>query len=178
MDKKILPSLTPEQLEYLIDQAECNRDKAIISLFADSRLRVSELANINSQNIDWEHRLIKVTCKGNKEGYAPFGSRTEKLLRACLEGCTSSNKLWDISDWGISWMLRKLEAKTSLPYNAHTFRRTFASILSKRGTDSLHIMRLGRWESIQMVERYTRSVQFDDSMQLYSSIIDNLSSKY
>jgi len=27
--------------------------------------------------------------------------------------------------------------------------------------DSLHIMRLGRWESIQMVERYTRSVRFE-----------------
>ncbi|MFC1903521.1 tyrosine-type recombinase/integrase [Chloroflexota bacterium] len=67
---------------------------------------------------------------------------------------------------------RKLETKTGLHCNAHTFRRTFASILSKRGVDSLHIMRLGRWESIQMVERYTRSVQFDDSMKLYSSIVD------
>ncbi len=53
-----------------------------------------------------------------------------------------------------------------------TFCRTFASILAKRGVDSLHIMRLGRWESIQMVERYTRSVKFDDSLRLYSAIVD------
>ena len=45
--KKILPSLSHEQVEYLIKQAECVRDKAIISLFADSGLRLSELANIN-----------------------------------------------------------------------------------------------------------------------------------
>jgi integrase len=69
-------------------------------------------------------------------------------------------------------MLRRLEAKTELPCRAHTFRRTFASILTKRGVDSLHIMRLGRWESIQMVERYPRSVKFEDSLKLYSDIVD------
>jgi len=57
--------------------------------------------------------------------------------------------------------------------NPHTFRRTFASILAKRGVDSLHIMRLGRWESIQMVERYTRSVRFEDSLKLYSPIVSS-----
>jgi site-specific recombinase XerC len=73
-----------EQLGFVIAQAECNRDKAIVSLFADSGLRSSELANINPANIDWQHRLIKVICNGNKEGYAPFGIKTEKLLREWL----------------------------------------------------------------------------------------------
>ncbi len=64
-------------------------------------------------------------------------------------------------------MLGRLEAKTGLKCNAHTFRRTFATTLAKRGVDSLHIMRLGTWESISMVERYTRSVKFEDSLKLY-----------
>lgn len=68
-------------------------------------------------------------------------------------------------------MLGRLEAKTGLKCNAHTFRRTFASILAKRGVDSLHIMRLGRWESIGMVERYTRSVKFEDPLRLYDPIV-------
>ena len=144
----------------------------IISLFADSGLRLSELANINPRNIDWQHRLIEVICKGDKEGYAPFGLRTEKLLEEWLTQYHTSDKLWDIGEWGICWMLRKLEAKTGLPCNAHTFIRTFASILAKRGIDTLHIMRLGRWESIQMVECYTRSVKFEDSLKLYSPIVD------
>ncbi len=33
-------------------------------------------------------------------------------------------------------------------------------------------MRLGRWESIGMVERYTRSVKFEDSVNLYLPIAD------
>lgn len=69
-------------------------------------------------------------------------------------------------------MLRRLKAKTGLPYNPHTFRRTFASILAKRGVDSLHIMRLGRWESIEMVEHYTRSIKFEDSLKLYTDIVN------
>jgi hypothetical protein len=48
-------------------------------------------------------------------------------------------------------------------------RRTFACLLAKKGIDSLHIMRLGRWESISMVERYTRSVRFEDSLKLYKA---------
>ncbi len=28
------------------------------------------------------------------------------------------------------------------------------------------------WETIQMVERYTRSVKFEDSLKLYSPVVD------
>jgi site-specific recombinase XerD len=169
LEKKILPSLTLEQLESLIDQAECTRDKAIISLFADSGLRLMELSIINPANIDWDKKLIKVKCKGGKEALAPFGPRTEKLLKEWLSRYTANERLWDISYWGINIMLCRLKKRTGLPCNPHTFRRTFASILAKRGIDSLHIMRLGRWESIQMVERYTRFVRFDDSLKFYKA---------
>ncbi|MFC1993568.1 tyrosine-type recombinase/integrase [Chloroflexota bacterium] len=173
VEKKILPSLTLEQLDYLIEQADTIRDKAIISLFADSGLRLSELANINSNNIDWQHRLIKVWCKGGKEGYAPFGSRTEKLLEEWLSSYNPNDgNIWGMNRWGIEDMLSRLRTKTGLPCNAHTFRRTFASILAKKGIDSLHIMRLGRWESIQMVERYTRSVRFEDSLKHYRKVME------
>ncbi|MFC1979940.1 tyrosine-type recombinase/integrase, partial [Chloroflexota bacterium] len=172
VEQRILPSLTPEQLDYLIEQAEIIRDKAIISLFADSGLRLSELANINPHNIDWNDHLIKVIGKGNKEGLAPFGQRTEKLLKEWLSQYQTGDRLWDLHTWGIVEMLKVLSTKTELPCNPHTFRRTFASILAKRGVDSLHIMRLGRWESIQMVERYTRSVKFEDSLKLYTGIVE------
>jgi site-specific recombinase XerD len=172
VDKKILPSLTPEQVDYVIEQAKCVRDKCIISLFADSGLRLSELGNINPANINWQERLIKVRCKGNKEGFAVFGQRTESLLRQWLAQYNADGHLWDINTNGVNTILRRLMHETGLPCNAHTFRRTFASILGKRGVDSLHIMRLGRWESISMVERYTRSVKFEDSLKLYSAIVN------
>jgi site-specific recombinase XerD len=168
--KKILPSLTTEQVEYLIEQAGCVRDKAIISLFVDSGLRLSELANIKPENIDWDNKVIKVICKGNKEGLAPFGERTKGLMQKWLAQYQSNGRLWDLNTWGIVEMLKQLRVKTGLPCNAHTFRRTFASLLAKKGIDNLHIMRLGRWESISMVERYTRSVRFEDSLRFYQEL--------
>jgi site-specific recombinase XerD len=169
VQKKILPSLTAEQISSLISQAECVRDKAIISLFCDSGLSLSEVVSIKPQNIDWDNRLIKVWCKGNKEGLAPFGERTESLLREWLAQYQPNGNIWGIHKWGIVRMLNTLKGKTSLKCNAHTFRRSFATILANRGIDSIHIMRLGRWESIQMVERYTRSITFDDSLRHYKA---------
>lgn len=172
VEKRILPSLSVEQVEYLIGKVDSIRDKAIISLFADSGLRLSELASIKQEDINWDSRLIKVKCKGNKEGFAVFGSRTEKYLKEWLnESIPNGSCIWKTNRNGIEEMLKQLKARTGLPCNAHTFRRTFASILAKRGVDSLHIMRLGRWECLAMVERYTRSVKFEDSLKLYSSIV-------
>jgi len=57
MKKIILPSLTPEQVKYLIRSADTIRDKAIISLFADSGIRLTELLSIREQHIDWDTRV-------------------------------------------------------------------------------------------------------------------------
>jgi integrase len=66
-------------------------------------------------------------------------------------------------------MLRRLKQRTSLPCNPHTFRRTFACLLRKAGIDSMTIKELGRWESLEMVQRYTRSITFNDSLKFYKA---------
>jgi integrase/recombinase XerC len=169
VEKKILPALTSEQVEYLIEEAGCVRDKAIISLFVDSVLRLSELANISPYNIDWDNRVIKVVFKGNKEGLAPFGERTKRLMKEWLSQYQANGRLWDLNRWGIVDMLKVLRLKTGLPCNPHTFRRTFACLLRKAGVDTMTIKDLGRWESLEMVQRYTRSVSFQDSLKCCQS---------
>lgn len=47
------------------------------------------------------------------------------------------------------------------------FRRTFVSNLHRTGLDVEHIMRLGGWESLDIVLRYTKSVKFEESLRLY-----------
>ena len=46
MTKIILPSLTPEQVESIIDESQTIRDKAIVSLLTDSGIRLHELLGI------------------------------------------------------------------------------------------------------------------------------------
>ena len=139
MTKIILPSLTSEQVAYLIEQADNIRDKCIISLFADSGIRLNELLNIKSTHIDWESNTIIIWGKGGKQRKAPFTKRTTELLRQVIVGANVGG----VRRRGVQIMLYRLQEKTGLSCNPHTFRRTFASNLHRSGLDVEHIMRLG-----------------------------------
>lgn len=169
LSKLILPSLTREQVLTLLDRADNTRDKAIIALFTESGLRLSELSNIKPRDIEWDSYTVRVIGKGVKEAFAPFGRLTKGYLRAWLAEYEPHGNIWGLNTWGIVSMLRRLEATTGLPCNPHTFRRTFACLLRKAGVDTMTIKDLGRWESLEMVQRYTRSVRFHDSLKFYKS---------
>lgn len=174
LGKPILPYLEREQVLYLIEKAPSTRDKAAVALFVESGLRLSEHANIMLEHINWLNRTIRVLGKGRKEAYAAFGDLTEQYLKAWLqEYQPDGGNIWGLSEWGIASMLRRLEKNTGLPCNAHTFRRTFACLLRKAGVDTMIIKDLGRWESLEMVQRYTRSVSFNDSLRFYPSSLLN-----
>jgi integrase/recombinase XerC len=169
LGKLILPSLNREQVSELLDKVDNVRDKAIIALFTESGLRLSELASIKPQDIDWYSGTVKVLGKGRKEALAPLGKITQEYLRLWLEEYRPNGNIWGLNQWGIISMLRRLEKCTGLPCNPHVFRRTFACLLRKSGLDMMTIKDLGRWESLEMVQRYTRSVTFYDSLKFYKA---------
>ena len=171
LGKLILPSLTQEQVMTLLNVTNDLRDKAIIALFTESGLRLSELTRIKETDIDWDNRTLRTIGKGRKEAYAPFGELSEGYLKEWLAEFKPNGNIWGINEWGITSMLRRLEATTGLPCNPHTFRRTFACLLRKQGLDCLTIKDLGRWESVAMVERYTRSITFQDSLKFYKGVL-------
>jgi site-specific recombinase XerD len=139
--KLILPSLSKEQVQLLIEKAHSTRDKAIIALFTESGLRLSELLNIKLPDISWESRTIRVLGKGNKEGYAPFGLLAEQCLKCWLTEYNPqpNQHIWNIGFWGIKAMLAQLSTETGLTCNPHTFRRTFACLLRKAGVENLSL---------------------------------------
>ena len=169
LSRPILPSLERAQVLSLIEQAHSTRDKAIIALFTESGLRLSELASVDLKAIDFDRKTIRTMGKGRKEALAAFGSLTEGYLKAWLAEYKPNGNLWGINRRGISMMLNRLELETGIVCNPHTFRRTFACLLRKAGVDTMTIKDLGRWESLEMVQRYTRSVTFEDSMKHYKA---------
>jgi len=50
-------------------------------------------------------------------------------------------------------MLYRLQKRTGIGCNPHTLRRMFASNLHRAGLDVEHIIRLGGWESLDVVLR-------------------------
>ena len=71
---------------------------------------------------------------------------------------------------GVGWGMLFLDCvfvKRDWAKDQKTIRRTFACLLRKAGVDMLTIKDLGRWESLEMVQRYTRSVNFLDCLEFY-----------
>jgi integrase len=72
----------------------------------------------------------------------PFGEVTERLIRAWLsEYHPDGGNIWGLTQSGIVSFLRRLEKRSGIKCNAHTFRRGFASILLKDGINLIDIMR-------------------------------------
>jgi len=173
----LLKAPSPKNVSELFDYLDNNypselslRNKAIIAVFVESGLRLFELCSIKPEDINWSERTIRVWGKGWKEGKAPFGQTSETLLKEWLSQYNPNDgNIWGINRDGIQVMLKRIHKATGITCNPHSFRRAFASILLKSGTDSLDIKRLGRWQNLQMVDRYTRSVQFEDSLRHYRS---------
>jgi len=56
------------------------RNKAMLLLFVDSGLRLSELAHSRLADLNLEQRWIRVIGKGNKIGICPFSTKTAKAI--------------------------------------------------------------------------------------------------
>jgi integrase len=168
--RKILPSITEQQMQIVFDAADNLRDRCIVSLLFDSGLRLSEICSIKTSNIDWASNTLRVIVKGNREEKAAFTPKTAALLKQQL-GANGHNMLFDMQPRGVQDMLARLSEKVGFPCNAHSFRRGFACNLHKKGISTLSIMHLGRWSSLEMVERYTRSLNFDDCLSHYQAVM-------
>jgi len=172
VEKRILPSLTEQQVDTLINAADNLRDKCIISLLADSGMRLSELAGVKVGDIDWDTQTVTVIGKGNKQRKAPFTARSAQFLKAHLSHGQTTGNIWGMDRYAISKMLDRLGKENGIKCNPHSFRRGFACMLHRRGLSTLDIMYLGGWESLSMVLRYTRSITVDDCLQHYRAVLN------
>lgn len=170
VEKKILPSLTDEQVTNLISFADNLRDKTIICLLADSGIRLNELVNIQVKDIDWDNQTITIWGKGSKQRKAPFTNKTGRLLHQLLSNSGHHLSIWGLNARQVEWMLTNLEKLTGIKCNPHAFRRGFACNLHRKGLSTLDIMHLGGWSDLSTVLRYTQSITFEDCLKHYKEI--------
>ncbi|HEY51175.1 MAG TPA: phage integrase family protein [Dehalococcoidia bacterium] len=158
-----MPAISREQLDILLNQCHCERDKAIISLLWYSGMRLSECANVKASDFNWDDGTVIVLGKGNK-------------FRKCLAGngvvkqWFSKNDSFEITSRGIQGMLQRLGKETGLHCNPHSFRRGFCVHNVRAGLSTRVVQALGGWENITMVERYSKTFDFDNALELYRKI--------
>ena len=161
--KKLLPAISREQLEVLVNRCHCDSDKTILNLFWYSGMRLSEAANITAKDFDWTEGTVIVLGKGNKFRKALSGNGVVKAW------FTAHNSL-ELNASGIQMVLKRLGKETGVHCNPHSFRRGFAVHQVKSGLSTRVVQSLGGWEQISMVERYTKSLSFDDAIKLWKGV--------
>ena len=161
--KKLLPAITKEQLGILLQHCD-DRDKAILSLLWHSGLRLSEAANVRAKDFNWEEGTAIVLGKGNKYRKAIAGNGIVKTWFEHHDSFERNAK-------GIKAMLWRLSNETGIHCNAHSFRRGFCVHQVKSGLSTRVVQALGGWEQLSMVEHYSKSLTFDDALQLYKKSV-------
>lgn len=177
-----LPKLLAKaQAEKMLDEAailddeiqspiERMRDLAILELLYASGIRVSEAANLDLKDIDFERLTVKVFGKGRKERIAPFGIPAKKALdsylkeaRAELKNDKSENALF-LGNRGrridVRQIRRIVDKAISRVENApeispHSLRHSAATHLLEGGADLRIVQELLGHASLATTQKYT-----------------------
>lgn len=141
--KTVKKPLTPEELEKVRCACEQERDLAIIEFLYSSAVRVSELVQLNRDDIGWQSDEVVVLGKGNKEREVYLNARAHLHLRQYLESRTDDNPALFVSSRGpherlsragVEYILARLGQAAGVDnVHPHRFRRTAATDLLRMG---------------------------------------------
>jgi integrase/recombinase XerC len=148
------------------------RDKTIIELFYAMGIRLSELANIKREDIDFYSQTIKVLGKRKKERIIPFSNKLTPVLREYISSYENNfgnleqdsalfvtNKGGKISHGLIYRTVKKYlnMVSTATKRSPHVLRHTFATHLLDNGADLLAIKELLGHTSLAATQIYTHT---------------------
>ncbi|MCI9279538.1 MAG: site-specific tyrosine recombinase XerD [Bacilli bacterium] len=175
--KKLPEFLTYEEVEKLLDiKLETPfdyRNKAMLELLYATGLRVSELVNLQLNQIDFENDLLQILGKGKKERISPFSDIANKYMKIYIE--TYRNLLLKkkdsdyvfinnfgnkISRQGFFKNLKMIAKKQGIKkeISPHTLRHSYATHMLKNGADLRIIQELLGHSDIGTTEIYTHVV--------------------
>ena len=167
------------------DQRNVERDYAIITIFLNCGIRLSELVGINIKDISFEENKLNVIGKGNKE-------RTIYLNNACVDAIKKylevrphdidvspekkplflSERKTRISQRAVQVIVKNELQKAGLDtnkYSVHKLRHTAATLMYQNGVDIRALQELLGHESISTTEIYTHV----DNKQIRAAVEQN-----
>lgn len=173
--RKLPDVLSIEEVERLLNAPSSQtphgiRDRAILELFYSSGLRVSELCELQLQQINLDEGYIRVFGKGSKERIVPLGNAAIKAAQNYLStGRPHFVKPKTGSDFFLSqqgraisrkmvWVMIKAQAQRAgikKPIKPHLLRHSFATHLLEGGADLRAIQEMLGHSDISTTQIYT-----------------------
>ena len=168
-----IPIPTMEDLARIIGACDGKtfagrRDAAILRLFVDTGVRLSELTGIAMADINFDLAVVEVEGKGGRNRVCPFGRQTTLALDRYLRARTrhrdaERDELWlghagPMTVSGIAAVVRRRAKQAGLEgMHPHVFRHAFSHYWLDAGGNQIDLMRLAGWQSPEMVRRYAAS---------------------
>ena len=160
-------------LRRLLDGAPV-RDRAILLLFLDTGLRLSELAELRLADLRADGSL-KVMGKGSRERIVPVGTAARQALVRYLrergadpgEPIFRARRGGPLGGRGIQQLFRRLKLRAGLSgrCSPHTMRHTFARAYLVNGGDAFSLQRILGHATLDMVKRYVALADTDVSQR-------------
>ncbi len=151
------------------------RDKVILTLLYSTGLRISELINLISRDIDFDERTIRVRGKGDKDRIVLFDEKTKELLTEYLKFRKSNAEYLFVNRQNnkltpryIQLMIKKYADKAGIKKKVtpHVLRHSFATHLLKNGVDIRVIQQLLGHTSLSTTQIYT-NIDMDTIKSVY-----------
>lgn len=166
--KSLPKTITIKEAALLLNTPQNNRDKTILYLLYATGMRVSELSNLNVQNIMIKERTIRVEGgKGNKDRIIPLPEQLIPLLKEYLQerrGISdkkalilnkSGTRLTTRSIQRLVSKYKKLAGLNGKKLTPHTLRHAFATHLLSNSVDIRVIQELLGHSSLSTTQLYT-----------------------
>lgn len=174
LEKNLPNVLTVDEIITLMelvsgDEPLSLRNLALLELIYGSGLRVSELLNLNLQDIHFNAKYVRIIGKGKKERIVPINDMSIKAIKNYLANGRvhlvkeENNVLFlnqygnKLSRQGFFKILKKLASNAGInkEISPHTLRHSFATHLLENGIDLRSLQELLGHEDISTTQIYT-----------------------
>jgi len=190
IDKKVIQALSPTEIDRLFKVCSGKnvldvRNRAILSVFLDTGLRISELANLTLDDVDMDNASLLIRHgKGGKQRVVRIGVKAQKALwkYVTLYRKGNSNRLFlnrsggAMSLFGMKILIKRLGDKAKVKVHPHQLRHTFAISFLRAGGDVFSLQYLLGHSTLSMTQRYLQSLNANDAANAHKkfSPLDNL----
>ena len=173
--KKIPDTLSVNDIEALLAQPSARtlqgiRDKAILETLYATGMRVSEIVNLKTDDLNLDVGFLRCVGKGNKERVIPLGRKAvgavsrylstvrPRLLKKKTSDCLFVSRLGSRISRQSLWKLIKRyarEARIKKPIKPHILRHSFATHLLEHGADLRSVQEMLGHSNIATTQIYT-----------------------
>ncbi len=158
---KNLPKvLSKNEIEKMISLTNNLTHRAIITFLYYAGLRISEVINLKTENIDFEREVINVKGKGEKERIVFLHPKIKQIFEFMNLGkgvLFKSNRNQKYTKRTIQQIIKNSARKAGIKKRVtpHMLRHSFATHLLEAGADIRHIQKLLGHSSLSTTQIYT-----------------------